>query len=241
MSKLNLNVIDSSWRLIVKNALSTMDSTYLQQLESHHDWLPGAHNIFHAFTLPLAKTRYILFGESPYPRATSANGYAFWDAAVESLWASTGMATAVNRATSLRNIMKMLMVAAGALRINTSQSAIAELDKTAWVQTLEQLFTNLLNSGFLLLNTSLALSERTVAQESSYWYPFIESILSQLTLTSNNIELILLGKVAEKIEEMKIATRFPMLCAEHPYNVSFIQNKVMLSFFAPLGLLKKYG
>ena len=34
--------------------------------------------------------RYVLFGESPYPRAQSANGYAFWDAAANSLWAEEG-------------------------------------------------------------------------------------------------------------------------------------------------------
>jgi len=241
MSKFNLQAIDPSWHAIIEQALATMEQHYLQKLQENTDWLPGSANIFNAFSLPLASTRYILFGESPYPRRSSANGYSFWDARVGPLWSTNGMSTAVNRATSLRNLLKMLMLAATALPSDdTSQSAIARLDKTTWVQTIDELFANFLAQGFLLLNASLVLSDQTVAKDGACWHPFINSILSQLTSCNPDIKLILFGKIAEKIKSLKPATYFPTLCAEHPYNVSFIQNSAVLRFFKPLNLLQQY-
>ena len=240
MPKFNQQVIHASWRPIIRQALSAMEPHYLQQLQQDTDWLPGAQHIFSAFSLPLNKTRYILFGESPYPRSDSANGYAFWDAKVDSLWSSTGMSTAVNRATSLRNLLKMLMLATGTLSAdNTSQTAIAKLNKTTWIQTLNELFANLLNQGFLLLNTNLVLSDRPVTQEKRDWQPFIASILSQLTLHKISIKLILLGKISESITGLPAAKRFSTLLAEHPYNLSFIHNQEILQFFKPFNLLQK--
>ena len=239
MTKFNLKTIDPSWHEIISSALTTVDSQYLHQLQTTTAWLPGTSKIFNAFSLPLTKTRYILFGESPYPRAISANGFAFWDAAVDSLWCATGMAKSVNRATSLRNLMKMLMLANGALKPkDTSQTAIAQINKTTWVQTLTELFHNFLKHGFLLLNASLVLSTRSVAHDSAYWYPFITSIIEQLTLEKTDIKLILLGKIAEKIQKIKAAEQFSTLVAEHPYNTSFLTNQHVINFFRPLNLLQ---
>ncbi len=240
MAKFNLQVVDPSWRKIIMAALSTMDKHYLKDLQNTTKWLPGAYKIFNAFSLPLPKTRYILFGESPYPRVASANGFAFWDAAVDSLWSPTGMTKTVNRATSLRNFMKMLMIANGALKYtDTSQAAIAQINKTFWVQNLAELFHNFLSKGFLLLNASLVLSERSVRHDSYYWHPFITSIFEQLTLQNNYIELILFGKVAEKVMNIKAVKRFPTLIAEHPYNTSFIKNQQVINFFHPFKLLQR--
>ena len=97
---------------------------------------------------PLSSVRTILFGESPYPREGSANGYAFWDAAVENLWSDSGLSKAVNRATSLRNFIKMLLLARGDLNHDFSQPAIAQLDKSTFHRTADEFFTGLLNKGF---------------------------------------------------------------------------------------------
>ena len=242
MMQFNLEAIDPSWHKIVETALATMDQRYLHSLQTNTTWLPGPAKIFNAFSLPLNKTHYILFGESPYPRATSANGFAFWDAAVGALWSATGMTKPVNRATSLRNFMKMLMIANGSLKPNdTSQAAIAQINKTMWVQTLTELFANFLKQGFLLLNASLVLSERPVAQDSSYWQPFIANIIEQLALKNSNIKLILLGKIAEKIQKIQAVSDFSTLLAEHPYNTSFISNPHIIKFFRPLNLLQQHN
>src|SRR5690349_13134393 len=125
----NLKITHPEWRSTIVQALASMNTHYLAALQNQTGWLPGPDRIFHAFAQPLSHTRTLLLGESPYPRAASANGLAFYDAAVTALWSPTGLAKAVNRATSLRNIIKMLLVAEGMLSPDdTRQAAIAQLD-----------------------------------------------------------------------------------------------------------------
>lgn len=149
-----------SWLPVLQKALMAMDPIYLRDLFTQTDWLPGPEKIFNAFSLPLNQVNYILMGESPYPRARSANGFAFWDASVQDLWTMTGMSKPVNRATSLRNMIKMLLIGENLLQPNaTSQEHIAALDKSTLVQTNDEFFQNFLHHGFLLLNATLVLKK----------------------------------------------------------------------------------
>lgn len=239
---LNYHNIATDWQPVVRKALATMDQTYLAQLANDHHWLPGPAQVFNAFQQPLANTRYLLLGESPYPRADSANGYAFWDAAVKDIWSANGLSKAVNRATSLRNFVKMLLLADGRLRADdTSQARIAECEKNATVQSLEELFDNLHQHGFLLLNASLVLSKRPVRQEAKFWQPFLETILIELAQRNPNVTLVLFGKIAEAVNKFPVAARFPQLCVEHPYNISFITQPTVIEFFKPFDLLAASG
>jgi uracil-DNA glycosylase len=236
----NQDDIDSSWQPLVTKALATVDQDYLRALQIQTEWLPGAANIFNAFSLPLSQTRYILFGESPYPRQASANGFAFWDNAVGDIWAPTGLTKAVNRATSLRNFIKMLLHSDGYLSAEaTGQAEIATLDKSKFVTTLPELFSNLLTEGFLLLNASLVLSETSVRYDSKHWQPFIQSILRELILNNHDIKLILMGNVAKNILALPGVDAFSFLQTEHPYNLSFIHNKKACAFFKQFNLLKE--
>lgn len=147
----NFSSIAPDWRPLIEEALAQMAPAYLTELAQNESWLPGPQNIFNAFSLPLAKTRYILFGESPYPRKQSANGYAFWDKAVTQLWSEQGLSKPVNRATSLRNFIKMLLITHGLLTpVNTSQAAISAVPKNGLVQTAADLFENMQKHGILL-------------------------------------------------------------------------------------------
>ena len=74
----NTKVVHASWLAILEEALQALAPTYIKQLQQTANWLPGAAQIFNAFSHPLENTHYILFGESPYPRAQSAIGYASW-------------------------------------------------------------------------------------------------------------------------------------------------------------------
>lgn len=233
-----MDVIDPSWHPLVSSALKTVDPEYLAMLEATKDWLPGAHAIFNAFRLPLPKTHYILFGESPYPRPESANGFAFWDARVQSLWSDKGLDSRVNRATSLRNIIKTLLAAKLQLSPQQlSQEAIARLHKKDFVQTGKDLFENFMKAGILLLNASLVLSPRKVKEDAKKWHPFMGKLLEELTKTKHPITLILFGKIAEEILLFPAAKHFPTIIAEHPYNLSFIQNEKVLTLFKKLDLL----
>lgn len=225
------------WHEILIKALQRVDKAYLQQLEENKDWLPGITKLFAAFSLPLNETRYILLGESPYPRPQSANGYAFWDDAVQTLWSLSGLSKEVNRATSLRNWLKMLLIARGALHEDYSQTAIAALDKSQYWQTGKEFFNSLLRKGFLLLNASLVYSENKVRFHARHWQPFMHSILAQLEEIKPALQLILFGRIAKEIPEVKF---FSCLIAEHPYNLSFITNPQVLAFFKPLDLLYRH-
>lgn len=220
---------DPSWHTLLQSACDKLDPTYIQFLATE-SWLPGKEKIFCAFSQPLNKVRYILYGESPYPRAVSANGFAFWDAAVQEIWSTQGLSKAVNRATSLRNFFKMLF-------------ATTPLpDETRRIQTLTQLFNNFLAHGFLLLNFNLSLSTLSKNKEAKYWSPFHECLLTEIKnhcaqQKQTLPQLVLFGKIAEKILSLPSSGSYPTLIAEHPYNLSFIHNQTVQQFFQPLQLL----
>ncbi|NNM59398.1 MAG: uracil-DNA glycosylase [Legionellales bacterium] len=238
MTKLNLSCIAPDWRPLVEVALKQVNPLYLKELEQTDNWLPGSQNIFNAFSLPLAQTRYILLGESPYPRKQSANGFAFWDQAVTCLWSEQGLSKTVNRATSLRNFMKMLLVAHGLLVSNeTSQSSIASVPKQGLINTASDLFGNMQKQGILLLNASLVLSEHPVKYDAKAWLGFMQSLLQQTEITCCDIQLILFGKIAELIPRLCPAWEKKSFIAEHPYNISFIKNRTVQDFFQPMNLI----
>jgi uracil-DNA glycosylase len=235
-------VVDPSWQDCLTDSLAKISPDYLQQLTQSTEWLPGVEKIFSAFSLPLNQVNYILFGESPYPRKASANGYAFWDADVKELWSPTGLSKKVNRATSLRNIMKMLLIAEGALNESrTSQIDIAEIDKSKLVQTSEELFTQLLKKGFLLLNATLVLQSGPPQKDARAWQPFIKELLACLLQKKPDVTFILMGKIANEIDKLLPQQPLKKLYVEHPYNLSFVTNPKAIQFFAPLHLLRQSG
>lgn len=241
MHAFDYRAIHPSWQECVQRGLDKMDKDYLANLAQTSCWLPGHQKIFNAFSIPQDKVNYVLFGESPYPRRESANGYAFWDEAVHELWSETGLSKKVNRATSLRNILKMLLVAEGQLDgRQTGQSEIARIDKSPYIKTNQDFFTNLLNHGFLLMNASLVLYDhRSPEIDAKAWRPFINEIINCLLDKCPQLTFILFGRIANKIDPLLANRGINKLYAEHPYNLSFITNPEVLSFFKQLDLLKK--
>ena len=240
MFQFNFDSLDPAWPPILRKALEKVDPDFLAHLKQHTNWLPGETKLWNAFQLPLAKVNYILLGESPYPRPGSANGFAFWDAAVGALWSQTGLSTEVNRATSLRNFIKLLLIADRHLSFSDcSQATIAALDKGMLISTADALFNNLLHEGFLLLNASLTLSQGSKTKEARYWAPLIESVLIDILKTRPHTTLILWGKIAKKIHQFEIAQKYKTCLSEHPYNLSFISNPDMLRFFSKFNLLRR--
>lgn len=232
--------IDPSWFPILHDAFSTLPQPYVNNLANSDDWLPGKQQLLNAFSIPLSNVTTILLGESPYPRPTSANGYAFWDNAVTTLWSDSGLSKAVNRATSLRNWLKLLLLIRGDLSAtDLSQSAIATIDKTPLVATLDNLFDNLLKKGFLLLNACLVLSTMPKAREAKIWHPFMTHVLKTIAAKQRNCNLLLFGNIAEKLIDETLRSNFHCLIAEHPYNISFIHNPSVQAFFKPLHCLDK--
>lgn len=237
----NLSHVDSSWHECIERGLAKMDPAYLNKLAQSDNWLPGPQKIFNAFSLPVNQVNYVLFGESPYPRAESANGFAFWDAAVTDLWSIDGLSKKVNRATSLRNIFKMLLVADGKLDpAHCGKEDIAKINKQHYVQTSEAFFGNLLKRGFLLLNATPVLQADSAPQKDARaWSPFIAEILAFLLKKRPGVTFILFGRIANTIDEFIAEHQVTKLYAEHPYNHTFIANNEVIQFFKPLQLLNR--
>jgi uracil-DNA glycosylase len=237
--------VHDDWRDILQSALTSLQPDYVDSLLRDANWLPGSELLLAAFKRDRAGVRYLLIGESPYPRAESANGIAFYDAAVGQLWSDQGLSKAVNRATSLRNIVKTALLAEGHLQRDEdgkiTQDAIARLDKRALIQSLPELFDNLEHAGFLMLNATPVLHPaRKPAVEARYWTDFLEQLLTLIAQQSpQRITLLLWGKIAGLVEAMAASAQFDKIVCEHPYNISFIDNPDMLRLFAELKVLQK--
>ncbi|CAN5386620.1 uracil-DNA glycosylase [soil metagenome] len=251
-----IGIADSSWHAVLLaglEAIDAADSAYLPAL-AKEDFLPTEGRMFAAFTQPLEQVRYVLVGEGPYPRAQSATGVCFMDGAVDLLWSEKGLSRQVNRATSLRNFLKMLLVAEGLMDIEeTTGEVLARISLKAraigspYIQTLAELQDNLSRQGFLLLNAALVFRpEVPPVRDARAWQPFLHTVMRALSDYADSKymappKLVLWGKIAEQLNSSLLTMRFPNAIAEHPYNLSFIGNQSMQALFGPMRLLLKQG
>lgn len=244
-----LDRADPSWHAVLTAALTKVaeaDPHYLPALAAS-DYLPTDGRLLAAFSQPRDAVRYVLVGEGPYPRAASATGVCFMDGAVGSLWSENGLSKPVNRATSLRNFIKMLLVAEGALAPDqTSGTAVAKVgvaalaENSGRIQTLAQLQQNLTAQGFLLLNASLVFRPDVApVKDARAWLPFLTTVLEALASSPAALPtLVLWGKIAAQLNAISGLAAFPQSVAEHPYNLTFIENRRMQELFGPMALLK---
>lgn len=234
-----LTHIHPSYKEIVSYAYAGLSQDYREFLEQNEGYFPDLSNFLNAFsTLELKKTKYILFGQDPYPRIQSATGYAFIDGAVGDIFSFSGFSREVNRATSLRNFLKMLLVCEGLLdESDLSQRAIADIDKNALIKHLDSLRQNLESSGVVLLNRALIFTDKKSSKAHvAAFEPFVERLLS--CLEDQNIVLILFGKMAQEIiERIPSASSYKTIQAPHPYNLSFIADTSVQNLFKPMHLL----
>jgi len=242
-----LDLADMSWRphlLRGLEAVARANPGYLPAL-AIDSYLPTEGRLFAAFAQPLERVRYVLVGEGPYPRAESATGVCFMDGAVGELWSAAGLSKPVNRATSLRNFMKMLLVADGQLRPDaTGGEAMAPVAAAARsngsIRTLAELQANLTAEGFLLLNASLVFRAHVKpVVDARAWVPFLQVVLAVLAGQDRAPTLVLWGKIAEELRKLPETSGFAQAVAEHPYNLSFIANARMQGLFGPMALLRR--
>lgn len=230
--------VHPTWRGDIEAAYGALDPEYRRFLETDM-FIPDRPRVFNAFkTLPKSELRYILFGQDPYPRAESATGHAFIDGAVKEIFSDNGLSKRVNRATSLRNFVKMALVAEGKLRAeDLSQQAIAAIDKENLINSIDELRANFERNGVLLLNAALVFEEKRASnRHAKAWKPFIRSLLSRI---DDSVELILFGNIAKTIRSIPEASRLTRHELEHPYNHTFILNEKAHRLFGPMHLLRK--
>ena len=238
---LRRNHVDPVWEPILLPALEALDAPYRAFVMAGEGYIPASDRLLSAFsTLRPEQVRYILFGQDPYPRAESAIGYAFIDGRVERIFSPTGLDSRINRATSLRNFVKMALVADGRLDAeDTSQAAIAALDKHDLIDTMDALRVNFERSGVLLLNTALLFTDKEDSKRHiKAWQGFVETLLQGMAAW--NPTLILFGTHAKAIEKLPATHGMKKIALEHPYNTTFVTNQTAHALFGPMALFKKY-
>lgn len=249
-----LTLAHASWRPVLRAGLAAVaeaNPSYLPELATD-SFLPVEGKIFAAFSQPLESVRYVLVGEGPYPRPESATGYCFMDGAVDALWSEKGLSKQVNRATSLRNFMKMLLVADGHLKKGQTSGAAMEpiaarasAPDSPWIQTRAELQDKLLVQGFLLLNAALVFRPQVPPlKEARAWQPLLQAVLVALAGQAQVRQaglpvLVLWGKAAELLSALPDYAQFPRVVSEHPYNLSFIDHPGMQKLFGPMQLLQR--
>lgn len=233
-------MVHASWEESIRSSYAELSDHYRNYLERDDSYFPPQDHYFNAFkTLPKEKVRYILFGQDPYPRKESAIGYAFIDGKVKNIFSDTGLSKEVNRATSLRNFIKMALVARADLPAKeTSQEAIAQVDKSALIGSIGELKDNFERNGVLLLNTALIFSSKTESKAHiKAWQPFVERLLGEMREVGPT--LILFGTHAKALKKLKGIEDFHTIELEHPYNHTFISNPKALKLFGSMDLLAK--
>jgi uracil-DNA glycosylase len=137
----------------------------------------------------------------------------------------------------------MLLVAEGRLSAdNCGGAAMAPIAAAARgdgsIQTLTELQHNLTDHGFLLLNASLVFRPHVAPViDARAWLPFLQTVLAALAGRAESPTLVLWGKIAEQLKKLPETSKFPQACAEHPYNLSFIEHAGMQQLFGPMRLL----
>ena len=252
-----LDKVHPSWIPVLEQGLQAMqlqDSLYLSSLQES-SFLPTENRLFSAFSIPFSDVRYVLVGEGPYPRVDSATGYCFMDGAVDQLWSDqlgAGLSKPVNKATSLRNFMKMLLVASGKLDVNNTSiekmakiAAIAREPNSSYIKTMAEMQNKLIQKGFLLLNAAFVFrSDVAPIKDARAWEPLLSEVFLALQKqneknNSSPATLILWGKIADQLKRIPVLEMMPKISCEHPYNLSFISSTQMHALFAPMHLLMK--
>jgi uracil-DNA glycosylase len=237
---LELNGVDADWEPILLPALAALEGEYREWLMAGEGYIPVRERILAAFsTLKPDEVKYILFGQDPYPRRESAIGYAFIDGRVKEIFTSTGLSREVNRATSLRNFVKMALVAEGLLDPgDISQEAIAALEKRELISTMDELRRNFERAGVLLLNTALVFEKKENSRRHiRAWKGFVEKLMEGMAVYRPT--MILFGTHAASVKKLQGTGGLETIELEHPYNHTFVFNLKAHGLFGPMRLLRR--
>ncbi len=140
------------------------------------------------------QVRVVLYGEDPYPRISSANGVAFWDAEISSWQNKTN-------GNSLKNMLKALLVQQGLATYETPISECRQIAVSQGLVAPPELFRLWLKQGVLLVNTALTFSGKEHKKAHfTFWKPFHLALIKALNNRKESPFYILWGKKAQNWE-----------------------------------------
>jgi len=152
--------------------------------------------IFHVFSrITPGEVRCVLYGEDPYPRITSANGIAFWDAEIKE-WDNR------SNGNALKNILKALLVAKGQAIYQTSIAECRAKARRMQFFTPPQLFEFWLQQGLLPVNAAMTFSSfADKAKHFAFWRSFHAALIHALNVRGSSPHYVLWGRRAWRWEE----------------------------------------
>ena len=180
-----------TWNQIIQKQLQTQLmqelNGFLKERRQEVNVYPATKNIFKAFELtPYQQTRVVVLGQDPYHTPGAAHGLAF-----SSMEAKTP--------PSLRNIFKEIQHDMG-----YDDTPLHELfpsnNLTDWAK-----------QGVLLLNTALTVEEGSPGIHTTFWRPFILTILEALYQHHDHLIWLLWGQKAQNIVEQATGGHFGTL------------------------------
>lgn len=159
--------------------------------------IPKPNLIFNVFTkMRPEEVRCVLFGEDPYPRITSANGIAFWDAEIKNWNDKTN-------GNSLKNMLKALLIAKRVADYNTSIAECRCIAETHHFPNPPQLFEYWLGQGIFLVNTALTFSSSSDKKKHfEFWRPFHSALIHGLNVQKLSPYYVLWGRKAQQWEKV---------------------------------------
>ncbi|MCB0277874.1 MAG: hypothetical protein KDD94_00120 [Calditrichaeota bacterium] len=160
--------------------------------------IPFRERIFSVFDyMEPSAVKCVVFGEDPYPRLSSAQGIAFWDAELAE-W------TTKSRGNCVRNMMKALLIAKGDANYSSSMDHCRQ-QISDYYDSPGQMFRHWLENGVFLLNSALTFSSSTDKKlHFNFWRPFIEAVIDVLAKQDNQPFFILWGRQAQQWQEKLI-------------------------------------
>lgn len=168
---------------------------------AHAPVIPRPELIFNVFTyMTPAQVTCVLYGEDPYPRTSSANGVAFWDAEITNWQDKTN-------GNGLKNILKALLVARGLADYSTPVAECRQIAATHRFPQPAQLFKRWLGQGILLINTAMTYSSPADKKKHfTFWQPFHRTLIAALNQRGESPFYILWGRKAWRWETEIIQT-----------------------------------
>ncbi len=163
--------------------------------------VPQKENIFAVFhRVPFSKVCCVLYGEDPYPRITSANGIAFWDAEIKT-WDDKTVGN------SMKNILKALLVAHGYATYHTPIKECRQIAGRLGIKGPADLFEHWLRKGVLMVNVALTFSSFAEKKKHfKFWEPFHHALIPALNRRPASPFYILWGKKAQQWEPTIVRT-----------------------------------
>ena len=219
--------VSDFWRDDVAEWLDAVDERFLETLEAD-DWWPGVDSCLVAFAGDVCP-QVVWLGESPYEGEERATGLSFLDGKVGVLFCGDALDAAVNRATSLRNMLKAWFRADGRLQERqTNREHVQAMRKDGLTQQITEVFEHGIEDGWLWLNAGLSVGGTLVkSAHLCGWWPFVSRAIA--SASEANARVVLLGDWA-KTYRSDVADEGLLVETTHPRNEPFVEDASMRDF-----------